>query len=196
MRERSTPPVEYSKKVPRPQGTSPKNTPPTVEKSTPPVVCSNLLKEPEERHTGADAFPPVDAGEPVFDFGSAPQGDSAAAPAGAEPVNGSAARSAREDARVAFDLFVEMAKRCGLSVPRDPDTRLKKIATRIKQNGLAGWREMLAKVEASPFLQGRNDKGWRPGIDWFLEPLNFEKVLDGNYDNRACSKSSKPLSRY
>jgi hypothetical protein len=92
------------------------------------------------------------------------------------------------NARVAFDPFVEMAKRCGLSVPRDPDTRPKKITTRIKQRGLDGWREMLKKVEASRFLQGDNPSGWRPGIDWFLEPLNFEKVLDGNYDNRGGSK--------
>ena len=44
-------------------------------------------------------------------------------------------------------------------------------------------REAFQKVEASNFLKGDNERGWRAEFDWVLKPENLVKVLEGNYDN-------------
>ena len=53
---------------------------------------------------------------------------------------------------------------------------------------LQRWKQVVAKVEASPFLQGQSQhitggrSGWKANLDWLLKPANWEKVMDGNYD--------------
>ena len=43
-------------------------------------------------------------------------------------------------------------------------------------------RAQTTVVERSPFLRG--DTGWRGGnFDWFFKKANFQKTLEGNYDN-------------
>jgi hypothetical protein len=66
---------------------------------------------------------------------------------------------------VAYDLFVETAKRSGMPVPRSADAWLKKLTVRITDQGIEGWRAMLSRVDGSRFLRGDNPSGWRLGID-------------------------------
>lgn len=42
----------------------------------------------------------------------------------------------------------------------------------------------IAKVKASEFLQGKTDARFSLNFDWFINPDNFEKVLDGKYDEK------------
>lgn len=44
-------------------------------------------------------------------------------------------------------------------------------------------RDAFKKVEASNFLKGDNERGWRAEFDWVIKPDNLVKVLEGNYDN-------------
>ncbi len=58
-----------------------------------------------------------------------------------------------------------------------------------------GWRrdypEALAKVPASQFLLGKNDRGWKANIEWFLRPDSLTKILEDNYGgNRSLSIAS------
>lgn len=55
---------------------------------------------------------------------------------------------------------------------------------RIRDYGLDKVLEAIVKVKASRFLCGDNDKGWAATYDWFILPSNFQKVLEGNYDER------------
>lgn len=56
-------------------------------------------------------------------------------------------------------------------------------ALRAKGLSLAGWREACARVEASDFLTGRETgKRWC-SLDWLLKPANWQKLVEGNYDN-------------
>jgi biotin operon repressor len=52
----------------------------------------------------------------------------------------------------------------------------------------AGWLddvpEALQRIGASSFCRGRNDRGWRAGIDWFLRPDTLTKILEGKYTDR------------
>ena len=40
----------------------------------------------------------------------------------------------------------------------------------------------IEKVKRSNFLTGKGKKGWRITFDWFIQPENFAKVIEGNYD--------------
>lgn len=50
------------------------------------------------------------------------------------------------------------------------------------------WRDYLARIERSDFLCGRV-RDWSATFDWVLGPKNMEKILLGNYDNKAGTAS-------
>jgi hypothetical protein len=63
-----------------------------------------------------------------------------------------------------------------------------RISDRTREGKAAGtaayWAGYFRKVAASDFLCGRGKTDWRcPGLEWLLEPKNFEKVIEGAYDN-------------
>ena len=62
------------------------------------------------------------------------------------------------------------------------DGRRKAISARIRAQGADAIREVFAKAEASAFLKGANDRGWRASFDWIIQKKNFIKILEGNYD--------------
>lgn len=65
------------------------------------------------------------------------------------------------------------------------------LSARLKDIGMDGWGEALAKVRASPFLCGREGGKWQASFDWLIEQGNFCKVLEGNYD----AKPTQPAKR-
>ena len=67
------------------------------------------------------------------------------------------------------------------------DARRKVIKARFKDHGLAGIQTVFEKAESSDFLSGRNG-GWSASFDWLMKPSNFQKVIEGNYDNEVKSK--------
>lgn len=62
-----------------------------------------------------------------------------------------------------------------------PERRVK-LKARIRGYTLDDFREVLGNVERSPFLRG--DKGWSGcTFDWITKKGNFQKVLEGNYND-------------
>lgn len=47
------------------------------------------------------------------------------------------------------------------------------------------------KVKQSDFLQGKTDTRFSLNFDWFINPNNFVKVLEGKYDERHDKKPTK-----
>lgn len=47
---------------------------------------------------------------------------------------------------------------------------------------------ILNKIKASRFLNGDNNTGWRCDFDWILKPANWQKILEGNYDDKNSTK--------
>ncbi|WP_409229167.1 phage replisome organizer N-terminal domain-containing protein [Gudongella sp. SC589] len=72
-----------------------------------------------------------------------------------------------------------------LPQPRKMTNKRKKhIKARINEYGFDEVIVALQKIRDSDFLQGRNDRDWKPDIDWIFNVNNFVKVLEGKYDNR------------
>jgi len=89
----------------------------------------------------------------------------------------------------AKDLWNQMAERAGLAkVQRLTETRRKALAARLKEcDGLEGWKDALAKVEASPFLTGENDRNWKADFDFVVRSAKFTKIMEGSFDGKRAA---------
>lgn len=65
------------------------------------------------------------------------------------------------------------------------------IRNRIKENSLESVGIVFQKTSESKFLNGENKNGWKADFDWVLNPNNFLKILEGNYDNKSPIKEEK-----
>jgi hypothetical protein len=45
------------------------------------------------------------------------------------------------------------------------------------------FKTVFEKAEASSYLKGDNQRKWRASFDWLIKITNFEKTLNGKYDN-------------
>ena len=66
----------------------------------------------------------------------------------------------------------------------------RKKALKSKRVSLEEFRDVCKKIERSDFLTGRSGTWAGCSIDWILKPANWQKILEGNYDNRKKGKSS------
>lgn len=88
----------------------------------------------------------------------------------------------RSDFDDALSAWNRVAQRCDLvEAKKLTDTRRRKLAARLKSDGLSGWEKALGIIERSPFLRGQNDRGWRADFDFVLNENNFTKILEGKY---------------
>jgi hypothetical protein len=56
------------------------------------------------------------------------------------------------------------------------------VRARIAQYSIEDFLDVFGKVERSPFLRG-DTGGWRGcTFDWIMKKSNFQKTLEGNYD--------------
>lgn len=57
------------------------------------------------------------------------------------------------------------------------------VRARLKEHSPSAWEGIFQRIEASPFLRGENDRGWKADFDWIIKaPDNAVKVLEGKYD--------------
>lgn len=96
-----------------------------------------------------------------------------------------------DEVRLAFNLWNETAKRCGLpnALTLD-DGRRRAIRKRLDVAGLAGWREALAAVEASALCVGQKpgrDGGspFRADLGFVCQAKSFGRLREGFYGNDA-----------
>lgn len=70
--------------------------------------------------------------------------------------------------------------------PRLPlnETRRRKVDARIKEYGLDAVLQAIKDAGHSKFLTGQSSS-WHMTFDWFMEPKNLAKVIEGNYTDRG-----------
>ena len=84
-----------------------------------------------------------------------------------------------------FNRAMEQAKAI---IPRCQSCEGKRrefVRGRIREHGMDKVYEMITKASDSDFLNGKNERGWIADFTWLFRPSNFQKVLEGNYDNRT-----------
>lgn len=71
-------------------------------------------------------------------------------------------------------------------------SRLQKIKARWKDcSDLEQWADVIKKIAANDFCNGKNDRGWKANFDFLLKPDTLHKALEGAYDNRGLAKPEK-----
>ncbi len=68
------------------------------------------------------------------------------------------------------------------------DARKKHLSARIKEYGADKIKEVFMKADASDFLRGVNNNSWTATFDWIINPNNFVKIMEGNYDNKKTRR--------
>lgn len=61
--------------------------------------------------------------------------------------------------------------------------RKRMFAARVREYGKDTVWRVMRSAAASFYLNGGGSKGWTATFDWLFRPTNFQKVLDGHYDN-------------
>lgn len=65
------------------------------------------------------------------------------------------------------------------------EQRRSSIRARIREHGNEAFRDMIARAAKSDFLKGENGRSWKAYFDWMIRPANYQKIIEGNYDNRT-----------
>ena len=77
---------------------------------------------------------------------------------------------------------------CCPSLPKpnaiDKWTANRKKALRAKKISVDEFRDVCKKIERSEFLTGRDGKWHGCSFDWILKPANWQKITEGNYENK------------
>lgn len=74
--------------------------------------------------------------------------------------------------------------------------RLRHFQARVKNSDFAAnWEAAMKRAASLPFCLGRNDRGWRANIDWFLRPDTLTKILEGVYDGLGSGGAKPPVDR-
>ena len=74
--------------------------------------------------------------------------------------------------------------------------REKKARARWKEQRPDEWAETVKRMAASPFCNGKNDRGWKADFDFFLKPDTWQKVNDGKYDGGALGARTRATAIY
>ena len=121
-----------------------------------------------------------------------PQSKSALAPNSVDPNDVPAYTPSQ-----ALGDFNALAIGCGLSQARNlsPQRRTAMRRRLVECGGSEGWLAILDHIQASPFLQGQNDRGWKLTLDWLLKAQNFTKVAEGQYAHTAPPSKTDEIMR-
>lgn len=147
---------------------------------------------PEEKRKVSPCTPSKEKTQPSPSIPpSVPKGTSCPTATGLDLVDG------QNDLSAALAEFNRMAAEVGLPTGQVL-TRKRRVALKLRLaecGGLEGWRLVMDRVRASPFLRGENDRGWRAGLDFLLKPDSIAKLMEGAYDPapaaRQCTREPR-----
>ena len=75
--------------------------------------------------------------------------------------------------------------------------RKSKVKARLKVFSKEEIYKAFEMASCSNFLNGSNNNGWKATFDWFFEnDNNIQKVLEGNYNNKASPKNLNGMNNF
>lgn len=78
------------------------------------------------------------------------------------------------------------------------DKRKKHLLARWREDqkfqDLEFWEKYFKYVNRSDHLTGNNDRGWRATLEWLINPSNFVKVIEGNYQSNSYQPKNNQSS--
>lgn len=106
--------------------------------------------------------------------------------------NARAREEAADDEKVPYKKIMELYNSICVHYPsiRDINGKRKQaVSARYKANpDLEVFRRLFEKAEASKFLQGNNDRGFKADFDFMVNASRFDRLLEGAYDDRELER--------
>ena len=97
-----------------------------------------------------------------------------------------------EDIKIDVDIIKEKWNSLDLNkLTSIKNKRLSHVKARIKEVGEEEFYKAIESINHSSFLKGNNDRGWTINFDWFINPNNFTKVIEGNYIDKKVKGHKK-----
>lgn len=97
--------------------------------------------------------------------------------------------------RVDYEAYRQAFLEACPSFPRPSEasgwSASRKKAIRDKHMSPEEMRKVFERAEKSDFLSGRAGKWQGCSFDWILKPGNWQKIIEGNYDNRKAAGTQK-----
>jgi hypothetical protein len=100
-----------------------------------------------------------------------------------EIINDSKAKNESIDYKKLLSYYNELAKDKLPLIQSMTEKRKSAVRARMHENGKDAILKVIQKAISSNFLIGHNDRNWHADFDWIFRPTNFQKILEGNYDN-------------
>lgn len=96
--------------------------------------------------------------------------------------------SGSADQQRIIDAWNAMAEETDLALVRlMSDRRRARLGQRLREHGLDGVLEAIAKIGLSAFCHGRNQRGWRADFDFLLQDGSLTRAREGRYDNHESA---------
>lgn len=109
--------------------------------------------------------------------------------------NARAREEAADDEKVPYKKIMELYNTICVHYPsiRDINGKRKQaVSARYKANpDIEIFKRLFEKAEASKFLQGNNDRGFRADFDFMMNASRFDRLLEGAYDDREPEKQEE-----
>ena len=95
-----------------------------------------------------------------------------------------------------IDLFNSICRSSPpvVEISKDKVTALDRWWSSISEPNIEVFRACFEKVAKTPFLCGKNGRGWKVTFGWIVNPDNFQKVMFGKYDSFNNHKKSFSVS--
>ena len=98
------------------------------------------------------------------------------------PHTGAQARKEREKAKEALEAYQRLCPSLKPVTVLTPN-REKALTELFKTYELSDIEAAFVKAESSSFLKGMNPRRWVASFDFIIDPNNFAKLVEGNYDD-------------
>lgn len=76
-------------------------------------------------------------------------------------------------------------------IKRITDKRKGALKARLREYSNKDIETVVLNAARSDFLNGGGDRGFIACFDWIFAPSNFQKILEGNYNNAGSQKRNK-----
>lgn len=104
-------------------------------------------------------------------------------------IIGADAPEASPQSNIPYDKILDLFNRICASyrpIKGMSGKRRERVAGRWREHpDLETFATVFRNAEASSFMRGDNNRNWIATFDWMMRPSNFQKVLEGNYENRT-----------
>ena len=93
---------------------------------------------------------------------------------------------------IATEWNIRLPNHSQVRIPilRKNDKRKSDIRKAIEKHTSEIILEAINKIYSSEFLCGKNDRHWKPDLDWIIKTENIQKVLEGKYEDK-----NKPIPK-